>query len=276
MSTWVEGPLVVPLDGRAESVRAVPIAGRISRRLSSGMRLISAVSEASETEARSTWISEAAARHLGEDQFSIQVAVGDDIVETITSAAAEDGLVCMATAGSVRFHGGHWGSVAEGVARALGRPMLMIGPNVDPVPGESTRRVIVPLDGSPLAEAALQPAADLATVLGEPLWLIAVVSPMAQAAEAASHSGTVGHPEEGYLATTADRIGAASNVEVRHETIQSENIDRAIVDFAGDDGTAVMSTHGRSGLSRLFAGSVAAGVVAHSHRAVVVVRPAAG
>jgi nucleotide-binding universal stress UspA family protein len=48
---------------------------------------------------------------------------------------------------------------------------------------------------------------------------------------------------------------------------------RAIVDFAGDDGTIVMTTHGRSGLNRLFAGSVTTGVVAHSQRAVFVWRP---
>ena len=49
----------------------------------------------------------------------------------------------------------------------------------------------------------------------------------------------------------------------------------AIVDFVGDEGTCVMTTHGRSGLSRVVAGSVATGVVAKSKRAVVVYRPPA-
>ena len=48
---------------------------------------------------------------------------------------------------------------------------------------------------------------------------------------------------------------------------------QAIVEFAADDGTVVMSTHGRTGLRRVFGGSVATGVVANSKRAVVVWRP---
>lgn len=276
MNPWAAAPLIVPLDGRAESVRAVPIAGRIAQRLGSELRLLGVVSEPGEAEARTAWIRDAVAEHLGEAKFAIEVAVGDDVAETIATVASDNGLVCMATAGSVRFHSGHWGSIAESVAKTLGRPMLMIGPNVDPAPGERTRRVIAPLDGSTVAEAALEPAAELAAVLGNPLWLIAVVSPMAQAAEAASHSGAVHHTEDTYLRTAADRLTARGYLEVHHETIQSENIDRAIVEYVGDDGTAVISTHGRSGLGRLFAGSVAAGVVAQSHRAVVVIRPADG
>lgn len=275
MSTWVDAPLVVPLDGRHESLRALPIAGRISRRLGNDLHLISAVPDAGETGARSTWITEAAAEMLDDGEFSIEVAVGDDVVQAITTAAGGDRVVCMATAGSVRFHGGHWGSVAEGVARSLGRPMLMVGPNVDQAPGQPIQRVIAPLDGSKLAEAALRPATELAAVLDVPLWLIEVVSPMTQA-RATQRSGVVGRAEEAYLGTAADELAAIADVTVHQKTILSENPDRAIVDFVGDDGTAVISTHGRSRLGRLFAGSVAAGVVAHSHRAVVVIRPPDG
>ena len=96
---------------------------------------------------------------------------------------------------------------------------------------------------------------------------------MAQAAEASQHAGMVEDVEGKYLRGVAERVTATGGIEVHHETIQSENVYPDIVDFIGDDGTAVMSTHGRSGLGRLFAGSVAAGVVAHSRRAVVVMRP---
>lgn len=272
MATWAEATMVVPLDGRDESARAVPVAGRISRRLGSELHLVRVVSDPAMAEDARSWVEETAAGHLDDGHFSIAVAVGDDVSATIAAEASTDGLVCMATAGSVRFHDGHWGSVAEGVARVLGRPMLMVGPNADPEPGEATQRVIAPLDGSVLAEASLRPAMDLATVLGVPLWLIAVVSPIAQASEAISHSGAVAEPEEAYLARVAGQLTAPDELEVHVEVLQSENIDRSIVEFAGEDGTVVISTHGRSGLQRLFAGSVAAGVVAHSRRAVAVIR----
>ena len=273
MATWAEATIVVPLDGRDESVRAVPVAGRISRRLGSELHLVSVVSDPEMVDDTRAWIEETAAGHLGNDEYTTAVAVGDDVVAAIGTSATIGRLVCMATAGSVRFHDGHWGSVAEGVARRLRRPMLMVGPNVDPIPGEHTQRVIAPLDGSTLAEASFRPAAELAGVLGVPLWLIAVVSPMAQASEAIRRSGAVVEPEEAYLRRVTERLTATGDLDVHVEILQSENIDRSIVDFAGEDGTVVISTHGRSGLERLFAGSVAAGVVAHSRRAVAVIRP---
>ena len=273
MATWAEEPLVVPLDGRDDSLRAVPVAGHIARRLGNELQLVSIVSKPDEAEARGKWLFDEAAAHLDGTEFTAAVAVADDIAGEIATIAEPGELVCMATAGSVRFHSGHWGSVAEDVARALQRPMFMVGPNVDPSPGQPTQRVVAPMDGSSHAEAAAVPAAELAGVLEVPLWLVEVASPMAQAAEAASHSGAVSAKEERYVTALKERLGRIADIEIHHEVIQSENPDRAIAAFVGEDGTAVMSTHGRSGLGRLFAGSVTAGVVANSKRAVVVIRP---
>ena len=114
---------------------------------------------------------------------------------------------------------------------------------------------------------------DLAEKLDVPLWLVTVVSPSALAAAAAQSPDIGGGNETGYVRSLARRLGKTRDLDLEYDVLHSEHPDRAIVDFVGDDGTAVMSTHGRSGLSRLFAGSITAGVVAHSHRAVVVFRP---
>lgn len=273
MATWAEAPLLVPLDGRDDSLRAIPIAGRIARRLGNELQLVGIVSKQNEVEARGVWLHEVAAQHLGDEAFTAAVAVADDVAAEIANIAEPGNLICMATAGSVRFHAGHWGSVAEAVAREVARPMLMVGPNVDTAPGQATQRVVAPMDSSPHAEAAAVPAAELAAALGVPLWLVEVASPMDQASQAAHHSGVVTPTEEKYVTALVERLGRVADVEIHHEVLQSENPATAIVDFVGDDGTAVMSTHGRSGLGRLFAGSVSAGVVAHSSRAVVVIRP---
>ena len=273
MASWAEAPIVVPLDGREGSVRAVPVAGRIARRLGNEIRVVSVVANLADRESRTKWLVDVASEHLGDDEFTTAVAVATNPSTEIADLAGPGDLVCMATAGSVRFHSGHWGSVAEEVASALRRPMLMVGPKVDRDPGQPTQRVIAPMDGSHHAEAAAVPAAELAAVLEVPLWLVEVVSPGAQAAEAAHHSGVVAGLEVRYVAELQHRLAIVADIEMHHTVIQSENPHRAISECVGDDGTAVMSTHGRSGLTRVFAGSVTAGVVSQSRRAVVVIRP---
>ena len=78
----------------------------------------------------------------------------------------------------------------------------------------------------------------------------------------------------GYLRRLAGQIRDSHAIDAEYEVLHRDNPAEAIVDFTGDDGTVVMTTHGRSGLSRLFGGSVATGVVAHSKRAVIVWHPA--
>lgn len=265
--------LVVPLDGHESSVRAVPTAGRMARRLGGSVKLSSVVADGSEAPDRTRWLANVASTHLAETDVDTSVQISPHTVDAIVAGAGEHGLLCMATAGSVRFHRGHFGSVAEGVARALDRPLIMAGPHVDPEPNEPTRRVVVPVDGSKLSEAAVAVGVELAETLAVPMWVLSVESPSTRTATAARLGTAERGGASGYVNGLAGRIGQRSSVEVRSDVVWSENADRAIVDFVGSDGTAVMSTHGRSGLGRFFSGSVTAGVVAWSQRPVVVLRP---
>jgi len=266
--------LVVPLDGHESSVRAVPVAGRLAGRLGVGLRLFSVVGGAAAVDARQKWMHGVAAARLPGRAVVIDVAVEDDEVVAIAAAAGSDGLLCMATAASLRLHHGHFGSIAEGVATALQRPMFMVGPHMEVAPGAATGRVVVPVDGSTLSEAALDVAAEFAARLDIPLWVVSVVSPRDEEEATAQLGGdSLVAVESSYVRSLAGRVADANDIEVAFEVLHSKVPAEAIVDFVGDDGTAVMTTHGRSGLSRLFAGSVTTAVVAHSRRAVVVLRP---
>jgi len=261
--------LIVPLDGREASVRAVPVAGRIGRRLGLGLRLFVTVSDADPD--IEPWMRSVADRHLAGMEVATDVAIADDPAAAIVEVAGATGMVCMATAGSLRPHQGHVGSVAEGVTRQLGRPVILVGPRMEASPGENTTRLIVPVDGSPLSEAILPVAGDLARAFDVPAWIVTVVSP---SVESAAHMGvdaiSIG---VGYLRRLAQQIRDSHGVDAEYDVLHRDNPAEAIVDFADADGTVVMSTHGRAGLSRLFGGSVATGVVAHSRRAVMVLRP---
>ena len=265
--------LLVPIDERKTSHRAVPIAGRIARRMELPIRLFTRVEHDHEGDPARAELDRIAATHLADNDVTTYTIHGEDPVDSIVEAAGESGVICMGTAASVRFHDGHFGSVAEGVARNLGRPLFLVGPEVEPHPGSPTRKIVVPVDGSSQSESAIEVGGRLAEKLDVPLWLVTVVSPR-QAATAQREVGLGAMMlESNYVHNLARDIRRTHPVDAEYEVLHDEHPANAIVDFVGDDGTAVMSTHGRSGLTRLVAGSVTTGVVARSKRAVVVFRP---
>lgn len=264
--------LLVPLDGYGSSVRAVPVAGRLARRLGMGVRLLSVVAGAGDIEERSAWLSDIGGTLLTNGEVETEVVVGNDPAHAIAHAAGSDGVLCMATAASLRLHHAHFGSIAEGVARAIQRPLFVVGPRMSPTPGTPTQRVVVPIDGSELSEEALDVGAGLAARLSITVWVVSVVTRTAETSAAAQMGGSTAAGESNYVRNRARSLAERTGADVTFEVLHGDPAE-AIASFVGEDGTAVMTTHGRSGLSRLFAGSVTTGVVARSHRAVMVLRP---
>jgi nucleotide-binding universal stress UspA family protein len=127
-------------------------------------------------------------------------------------------------------------------------------------PTAAAERILVPLDSSPEARAALPYASALATP-GTEIILLTVV-PSAADTDAAQ----VG------LETAAQRLRVAGRM-VRTE-IAIGNPERRIVDAATDLGAEmiVMASHGRGALGRLIYGSVADQVARESPVPVMVVR----
>lgn len=262
--------IIVPLDGRDPSVRAVPVAVRLGRRIGMPTRLFSTSYDPDE---QLRWLQAIADHYSVNDDVSVSVADSDDPAEAIAETAGTTGLICMATAASLFPHQGRIGSVAEDVIRRVGRPVALVGPEMDLRPGNGTERVVVPVDGSELSESSLDVAADLAETLDVPLWIVTVISPRSGAAVAAKTGSAAPLVESSYVNRLARDLATKRGFVVDFDVLHGDNPASAIVDFTGDNGTIVMSTHGRSGLSRLFGGSVATGVVAHSKRAVFVWRP---
>ena len=135
-------------------------------------------------------------------------------------------------------------------------------------------RILVPLDGSAIAEKALPHARALGRTLEIPITLITVV-------ETASHfstkkayldtliEGGVRNSEE-YLKKISQTFSGAA-VQYRVEKGRAE--DAIIINAAPDNGTLItMATHGRSGLHRWLLGSITEKVVRGANNAVLVVR----
>jgi nucleotide-binding universal stress UspA family protein len=126
------------------------------------------------------------------------------------------------------------------------------------------KRALVPLDGSPVAEAIIPFILEIAGPLDMAVRLVRVVEPIAAVvAPRPTASAIVDDPRarerdaEEYLAPLAAELrgrGVAAEWEVRHGTAATAIL-AAATSFGAD--LIAMSTHGRSGLGRLLFGSVA-------------------
>jgi nucleotide-binding universal stress UspA family protein len=121
--------------------------------------------------------------------------------------------------------------------------------------------VVVPLDGSELAEAALLYGKALAERFGATLYLIRVVDIDAPADVAAA--------AREYLAKTAQKVGIAAEITVRYGDPAAEIVDLVL---ELPDPAITMTTHGRSGLGRWLYGSVADRVVRNAGVPVLLIR----
>ena len=153
------------------------------------------------------------------------------------------------------------------------------------------RRVVVPLDGSPLAEAILPHVRRLAADTSLEVLLLSIAPAANTVGELATGvHDSLGHPslavsqldevlaEEGeiltrYVEAQARQLvadGLAATAEVRWGVAADE-----IVRYAeeADADAIAMCTHGRTGLDRLLNGSVAEAVLRHSRRPVLLLRP---
>ena len=148
------------------------------------------------------------------------------------------------------------------------------------------RRILVTLDGSQLAEDVLPHVEDLARRLAAEVYLLQVISLSSAVMAADSGIGAGANAElvsellksetqvaESYLSALASEW-RTRGLSVKWEVIRGEPAS-GIVDFAQshDIDLIAMSTHGRSGLSRLISGSVAEQVIREAGRPVLVIRP---
>ena len=121
--------------------------------------------------------------------------------------------------------------------------------------------IVVPLDGSSLAEAALLPGRDLAGRAGATLRLVGVLSEHADAAEERRFAER--------LRLAARRAGVEAVPDIR----RGAPADQILTEAAGlPQPLIVMTTHGRSGPGRWLLGGVASRVVRGGEAPVLLLR----
>lgn len=202
-------------------------------------------------------------------------------------------LVVLATHGRGALSRAWLGSVTDRLIRRSAIPFLMVrpwpeeDPEGDPsLPAESPfGHVLVPLDGSPLAETILDPVLELALLLGSDLTLLRVVEEpflpsMAFLPDRLRDTGELLREQVAeagrYLAQVAQRL-EERGIRVLTTVALSERPAASILEHARGRPVdlVALSTHGRQGLERTILGSVTDKVVRGSRKPVLVMRPVA-
>ena len=137
------------------------------------------------------------------------------------------------------------------------------------------RTILVPLDGSIVAEAALRPAVDLAREAGATLVLLrAAEAPTLSMSDLIEAQVTVMRAVQEYLAAARDRVMAAGVADIEVSAWYGPPVE-AIVEAARSRHVdlIVMCSHGRSGVARLVLGSVTERVLRATTVPILVIRP---
>lgn len=306
--------ILVPLDGSPLAEQALPLALGIARRAKAVLQIVqvqpplsSIYSEGpifaesdleSQIKARHRAYLERMARRLESiapvkvNPFLIEGEIAPTLCAHVTRS--EVGLVVMTTHGRGPLARFWLGSVADELVRRLPRPLLLLRPR-DALPEFGTepafKRVLLPLDGTPLAEAIIEPAVALGRLTSAEYILLRAVRPIlltsynlegmgigAQVDTLIEQTRKVQEQLEqeaqAYLARTAHRL-RDRDVRVHTRVVVEEQPAAAILHEAISSGADLIAleTHGRHGLSRLLLGSVADKVIRGSTVPVLVHRP---
>jgi nucleotide-binding universal stress UspA family protein len=183
-----------------------------------------------------------------------------------------------------------FGSVAQQVLRRGTRPVLLVRPPetpeaAAPAPFE-VRRLLVPLDGQPPAEAAMPYAAAVADAYGAEVVLVRVVPTLAtlggdrvSAARLVPTAAAASlELEEAEARRYADGVAgtwAAGTRQVAGSVLRGDPA-QMVLEFASQAPVqmVVMATHGRAGLDAVFSGSAASRVAGRIPVPLLLVRSA--
>src|SRR5581483_5908903 len=223
--------ILVPLDGSTWAERALPLAATLAHAAGAPLTLLHVlVSPAAHAAAAAHELLEPTAAALRARGLSVHcrletaptpAAVPAAILQAAAAAPAE--LLVLSSHG--RAGAGRWlyGQVAEALLQQAPLPLLLV-PLGCPLRWPRTRppRLLLPLDGSALAEEALGPAARWAAALGAEL-LLQVVEPPLRPPDGAPGLGAELTPAlegaRGYLSAVATRLRAAGRVVEVHTAL---------------------------------------------------------
>lgn len=300
--------IIVPLDGSQLAETAIPMAATLSQVTGAEMILLRVLEEMRpiyDAERREViWVDPANPRlelvspeileptvsRIAQQGLPVQAVIrlGDPRTEIINEAERHAApVIVMASHGRGGLSRLFLGSVATRILQAAPSPVLIVrAQNTGQEPeAVALKSITVPLDGSPLAEQALNIAAPLAQEAGATLHLVRVAetynddvwtdsafltTPVVK--ETLEQFERLENEARDYLTTIAARLKQES-VRVTWKVLSGDP-GRELLDYAkrGRPDLVVITTHGRGGLSRWFYGSIADKLLTASEVPVLLIR----
>jgi nucleotide-binding universal stress UspA family protein len=260
--------ILVPLDGSPDAASALPYALALTTP-GTTLLLLTVVGNEEEAGAARVVLEQSAerARVAGLD-VRTETAVGDPAEQILAVAAlAGGGLSVMASHGRGAVGRLIYGSVADRVARESPVPTMVVRAAIAAPGPVGITRLVVPLDGSPLAEQSLPFATAISRRLGTPLFLVRAVS----SAELMPPAVGMGEAIPFELYAEAEREqereakihldGVAQRLREQGLPVASEVITgaaaTAIEEATRPGDVVVLCSHERTGVMRWLLGSVA-------------------
>ena len=313
--------ILVPLDGSFRAEQALPVAARIARATGGSLFLVQVVHppiDYSGGLAPVPLMSEqviesemaGAAEYLKAVAASLMLAgietrteVSWGIPAQCLIAAAEDqgiDLVVLCSHGRTGFTRWALGSVAHTLVHQSTVPVLVLRESealahLSRVDMARPLRALVPLDGSKLAEAALNPAAHLTAALAAPAQGVLHLVQVVRASLAEVEAGVVSEwnaealqRASAYLATVAERLQATEKdlkLSTTYAAVLEVDVALALLSLAehgskeretegaGGCDLIAISTHGRGRLERWVMGSVTERLLNATKLPMLIVRP---
>jgi nucleotide-binding universal stress UspA family protein len=293
--------LLVPLDGSAFAEHALPFAASVARRAGATLQVVQAhvpvaslysgselvadfTLDATIRESEVAYLDGVAKRLMEKipvraSRTLVDGPIANAIHEQALAAGAD--LVVMATHGRGPLSRFWLGSVADTLIRRLPMPILLVRPQEETpnLTAEFTlHRILIPLDGSDLAEQILGPATELGSLTQAEYTLLRVVEPFVPPPHQLPGPlfDQLAREAQTYVDSVADRLRRRS-MRVETRVVINRFAAAAILEEARVHATDLIAleTHGRGGLARVLLGSAADKVVRGALTPVLVHRPLA-
>ena len=308
--------ILVPLDGSAIAEQVMPAVRLLAPLIAARVHLLVVITDeqrhrliaqfaadqaAAGDQGETDWhwehraqmqLARAAEAYLA-DQTQALRAAGFDVTfevtcgtpaERIVDIAANEpaALIAMATHGYSGLRRWTLGSVADKVVQATQTPILLVRAGEPPAGTQSLQRILVPLDGSALAEQALPLAIELAVRAQAELLLFHALRPLVVASPGLlpfhRPAPSIDFPARGHEQALQHLRGAIERWRPPEiavlPLVTSGEPAQEIVDIAAHEHAdlIVMATHGYSGVRRWALGSVADNVLHSSATPLLLVR----
>jgi nucleotide-binding universal stress UspA family protein len=299
--------LLIPLDGSPTGEQALESACTIAERTGAtlhlvhvhtlydsvyvdGMPVIDDQLRSLGREHERAYLAKVHDRLLSKGVYNITFAnpeCDETVVNTLLTYMHNQGndLIVMSSHGRGGFARFWLGSNADLLIRASRMPVLLVRSSEDSPAGQLTKEgvIVLPLDGSALAEQIIEPAFGLGSLLNSRYLVLRVVRPALMLHGPVPYAEAVdfdpGKTErerveaQRYLDAVAERLQALG-AQVKTELVIAIQPAQAILEVAQREQALIaLATHGESGLQRLVLGSVADKVVRGSSLPVLVYRP---